>query len=545
MIPNIKVTFNLSAKTATVEDLFDYTTIIYQSVYGNITAKLGNTIVHTNTNFDSSADIVIGTNTSFTFDLLTDASGNVIPGSYSFEYNVKVNDETIVSPSQTVTAPGASPFTTIVLNPVDQDIIDTIQDQLDLDGVCTIGFYDNSNVLLGSSTVTTVSGNATINFSSVAIAAFATITQIGITAVTTYTKTFVYAYTTCPAVTPNLCVSSDCYYSQLTAIDSTVYPAYLTSILRELKIQYPRLANGTNVLPTQETNNSSLTIGPNIWTGNYTVSLITVLNWSQTDGLYLTQTISDYVDQPVQCTNGLCDLSTCINSFRSLYMEALATGSRDIQKLALQNQVILLYCNQIRIAIDCKKTSQVTELTTALAAYMNTTNPAIGGCSCGCTDTNQNGYTEPTEIFPLFGPGYTLNLQNITDAGSTTTNAITAQSFNDANGEVKPYTVYSALLTQAGTAAPVATELQDQIGLNASNYSYVTAGNYRITKTGAFPAGKTMVIIGTLESWPQSQIGASIQWAGANIIEIQTSQIGGTGDDDLLNVTPIEIRVYP
>jgi hypothetical protein len=76
MIPSIKATFNLTAKTVTIEDLFNYSGLTYASAFGNVIAKLGNTIFHTNSNYDSSADIVVGTNNTVTFNLLTDSNGN-------------------------------------------------------------------------------------------------------------------------------------------------------------------------------------------------------------------------------------------------------------------------------------------------------------------------------------------------------------------------------------------------------------------------------------------------------------------------------------
>lgn len=539
MTPSIQATFNLDDKTVTIEDIFDYSALTYTSVFGNVTARMGNTIFHQNTNFDSSADIVIGTNTSVTFDLPVDTNGNIIPASYSFSYAVKINGEVLIALA-TVTPPSGSPFTSIVLNPASQPSIDAVQDNLDAGGVQVISFKDSGDVEITTGVPNSTSGSATIGFPAVTTASFASIAKVTVTATTTYTKVFTYAWEGCDEVTLNLCVSSNCYTSQLTAIDATSYPSGVT-LSRAIVIQYPRLANGSSVLPSVTTTDASKTIGPNIYTGNYTVSLSSALTWTQDDGLIVNTTSTSYKEENVQCTNGLCGLSECINAYRTAYMNALAVGARDIQQLQLQNQVILLYCNQIRIAIDCNETEQATELITALSAYMNTTNPSLGGCSCGC-GSSSGSYTEPTIIYPLFGPNYDLTLQNITENGNTTSLGITALSFTDANGPVKPYKVYVALLLQASNTAPLATELQDDIGITAPNYSYVSTGVYKITKTGAFTENKTTVMVASFTAGWNRVFANRIS---DDEIEINTSENSGIAANDILNNSVIEIRVYP
>jgi hypothetical protein len=64
---------------------------------------------------------------------------------------------------------------------------------------------------------------------------------------------------------------------------------------------------------------------------------------------------------------------------------------------------------------------------------------------------------------------------------------------NQGGSPVKPYKVYTALLTQSGTTAPVATVLENTIGNIV--WSYSTPGSYLATLTGAFTNGKTFVSI--------------------------------------------------
>ena len=69
MTPIFSTLFNITTLKARVTDLFNYSTIINDAVYANVTAMVGNSIFHQNTNYNSSADIVIGTNTYVDIDL--------------------------------------------------------------------------------------------------------------------------------------------------------------------------------------------------------------------------------------------------------------------------------------------------------------------------------------------------------------------------------------------------------------------------------------------------------------------------------------------
>lgn len=52
------------------------------------------------------------------------------------------------------------------------------------------------------------------------------------------------------------------------------------------------------------------------------------------------------------------------------------------------------------------------------------------------------------------------------------------------------YKVYTALLTQEGTDAPVATVLENTLGANIT-YTRLNEGDYNIVTDGIFPDGKT------------------------------------------------------
>lgn len=97
---------------------------------------------------------------------------------------------------------------------------------------------------------------------------------------------------------------------------------------------------------------------------------------------------------------------------------------------------------------------------------------------------------------------------------------------------VKPYKVYTALISQTGTNAPVATVLENTLG-GTVTFVYSNIGNYGADLIGAFTANKTAVIISN---------GAAITVASARGNTDRVS-INTVNDSEIINAT-IEIRVY-
>lgn len=141
-----------------------------------------------------------------------------------------------------------------------------------------------------------------------------------------------------------------------------------------------------------------------------------------------------------------------------------------------------------------------------------------------------------------------IQAQAIVVKNETTTDANTATRvgtvMEDLADKSRPYTVYTALLTQATTNAPTATVLEN--GLSGTPaLSYVSAGKYRLTLVGEFTAAKTHIMFNTI-------LNASNLFAGAfrvddDVIEIQTRQfsLGSfTNFDSILTGASIEIRIY-
>lgn len=114
--------------------------------------------------------------------------------------------------------------------------------------------------------------------------------------------------------------------------------------------------------------------------------------------------------------------------------------------------------------------------------------------------------------------------------------------------QVKPYKIYSALLTQSGTDAPVPTVLENTIGNIV--WTRGGAGIYAGTLTGAFITDKTALFI---QKDNRTNTGISpgkgtekiiFNDEDTNNIYIYTYGDVGDAEDGVLYKLTIEIRVY-
>ena len=119
------------------------------------------------------------------------------------------------------------------------------------------------------------------------------------------------------------------------------------------------------------------------------------------------------------------------------------------------------------------------------------------------------------------------------------------------NDEIKTitisnYKVYTALLTQSGTGAPVATVLENTIG--NIWFTYDGIGTYLIHSDGLFTGNKTVSFFqNTTDDGNNSSTNLGYGGTYPDNIQIITalqSQGLWSNSDGLLYNTPIEIRVY-
>ena len=110
-----------------------------------------------------------------------------------------------------------------------------------------------------------------------------------------------------------------------------------------------------------------------------------------------------------------------------------------------------------------------------------------------------------------------------------------------ANSYSLGYTVYTALLTQAGAAAPVATILQNTTGATFT-WARTSSGTYTITaSSNAFTSNKTIVFI-NLGEYAAVVEYQDIVWARASDT-VATITTGGTVMVRITNGS-FEIRIY-
>jgi len=407
MTPSFTSKFTLPTFKARITDIFNYSVILRDAIYANVTAKYGNSIFHTNANYNSSADIVIGTNSFVDFDLPI-SDNKILNATYTIIENVQIVNEVLYKPLISsgffeATPPISSPFTTLIAPAIPtsqgqfkQDILAIIANYTDK----KVSFYNSSHVRIGQANLTGVdiTSDTTLIFESITLASFATIAYWRIEGTNIYTTTNTYTYTGCPEVVGSIQAPPDCYRSQMLVQDCTKYPAGST-LARTLTARYPNDINGNPVANPVTTSNASMTLGPNIWTGCYNITLSSIVNIAQEDGLLIENTVTAALYPNVQCDAGLCALSVCINKLLTKYLSALKIGSSQLRALEIDNIVISAYLNCIRLSLDCNDTTKAATLTSQLSAYMNN-DAASEGCDCGCSGVTSNDL--PTEIFPLF-----------------------------------------------------------------------------------------------------------------------------------------------
>lgn len=136
---------------------------------------------------------------------------------------------------------------------------------------------------------------------------------------------------------------------------------------------------------------------------------------------------------------------------------------------------------------------------------------------------------------PAPDPNYIGRFYLATDVGGGVLYRDNGSNWAYAGG--RPYRVYTALLTQAGTNAPVATVLENTLGFTPV-WSRYSAGDYKGTYVGGFPTARTTVLC-------QSNYAAKILAQCTFDFFVELFVYGPNAvADDLLNNTPVEIRVY-
>ena len=120
---------------------------------------------------------------------------------------------------------------------------------------------------------------------------------------------------------------------------------------------------------------------------------------------------------------------------------------------------------------------------------------------------------------------------------------MTVEDFKLVVAPAPTYKVYRALLTQAGTSAPVPTILENTIG--DVGFTYIEPGDFGTTSTGLFTEGKTTLLMNLGSINQGAQYGSEI--VSDSLIVFTTTDGSNVNSNGLLDSEGgswIDIRVY-
>ena len=152
-------------------------------------------------------------------------------------------------------------------------------------------------------------------------------------------------------------------------------------------------------------------------------------------------------------------------------------------------------------------------------------------------------WTNGVKRVTVGGDGSTTFSGTISASPATTANQVVIKSQLDA--VARPYKVYTALLSQAGTNAPTIIVLENTLGATISMARQNT-GHYRTTiSIGNFPANKTFKFIqnGNYTITKQQILTAAVQ-VNTPSFDMYT-EVDGVKTDNVLQNAAYEIRIYP
>lgn len=125
-----------------------------------------------------------------------------------------------------------------------------------------------------------------------------------------------------------------------------------------------------------------------------------------------------------------------------------------------------------------------------------------------------------------------------TATAGTNTTQIATTAFVQA---IRPYKVYTALLTQSGTSAPTAIVLENTLG-GTVVWTYSAVGSYTGTLTGEFTANKTTALV---QNGQYNGVDAISRVLTVDTVRVMTVNSSGTlTDSNGLQNSMFEIRVY-
>jgi hypothetical protein len=384
---NLAVKFLLDTLQVQFTDNTNYAgqSITPSKVSGIITAKRANSVFHSTTNYDT-PDISPGTSLIDTIS----GPGNKLPQSiYNFIYSLRVFDEVVTS-----AAVGSMASVTSV-SFASSNVAAQLNALIANSNQVAIAIYDAGANLLGIRNVTGQFsfGSGSISVAVQSLSTFADADRFRI--VTYYSKEYTFNF--CNTF-PDVCIEAfgDCLRAQVSVNDKTVWPANYNVSNHLIKLQYPRNKAGNPMAASVQTDQYSLVVGPNIYTGGYTISVSADVLYTQEDGLIVQGAVEGFVYPNIQCDTSWCCIRPCYDSILAKYTQALKVGSKDLYSLGIQVSVIMAYKLSYDLAVECQDTVGASNVVATVKEFINSSG---AGCDCGCSGQS-NG--EPELITPLY-----------------------------------------------------------------------------------------------------------------------------------------------
>lgn len=134
----------------------------------------------------------------------------------------------------------------------------------------------------------------------------------------------------------------------------------------------------------------------------------------------------------------------------------------------------------------------------------------------------------------------TINVDVITSQTPSAPVTINDNLIVTGTNNIRPYKVYTALLSQTGTNAPTAIVLENEIGL--IQLTYTAVGTYQIV-SNFFVTDKTAVFLNNIDYANGASFG--VIYNSGTTIFLGSRSGSGNSTNGLLFKTFIEIRVYP
>lgn len=384
---DLAVKFLLDTLQIQLTDNTDYSgeSIDPSKVSGIFTAKRANSVFYSNTNYDS-PDIVPGTSLVDTIN----GPGSKLPESiYNFVYSLRVFDEVVTN-----AASGSMP-TSISVSFASSDLSSQLNALRTNANQVAIAIYDSGANLLG---IRNVTGAFTFNSGSITVpvnglASYANADSFRI--VTYYSKE--YSFNFCNTL-PEVCIEvfGDCLKAQISVSDKTVWPAGYNVSSHLIKLQYPRNRAGAEMAAPVQTDQYSLIVGPNIYSGGYTISVSANVLYTQEDGLIVEGAVEGFKYPNIQCDTSWCCLKPCIDAIHEKLLQAQRVGSKEFASLFNQIVNINAFYMRYNLAVQCQDTVGASNILAELKAFMNTTG---ANCDCGCSGGSDG---EPEVITPLY-----------------------------------------------------------------------------------------------------------------------------------------------